>query len=180
MPLYLLEIRPETASRGAVESLIASVDEAARAATGEIVESRVTSSLDRIFAIVEAASADGLAAASRKLSGAASVAGPDEVRLVGAELSDVKASRPMADYLVEWDLPDGMDMETYLARKKANAPGYAKVPEVSFLRTYVREDMAKCLCLYDAPGEDTVLHAREAVDTPVDRLHSLDHGAPGQ
>ena len=30
--------------------------------------------------------------------------------------------------------------EQYLTRKKANAPKYAEVPEVSFLRTYVRED----------------------------------------
>ena len=30
-------------------------------------------------------------------------------------------------------------MEQYLTRKKANAPKYAEVPEVSFLRTYVRE-----------------------------------------
>jgi hypothetical protein len=69
-----------------------------------------------------------------------------------------------------------MDMDSYLARKKANAPRYADVPEVSFLRTYVREDMAKCLCFYDAADEDIVRRGRAAVDTPIDRLHALDSG----
>ena len=63
-------------------------------------------------------------------------------------------------------------METYLARKKANSPKYAQVPEVSFLRTYVREDTVKCLCFYDAPDEEAVVRAREAVSTPNDRLHA--------
>ncbi|MBF6247044.1 DUF4242 domain-containing protein, partial [Nocardia elegans] len=66
-----------------------------------------------------------------------------------------------------------IDMETYLARKKANSPKYADVPEVDFLRTYVREDMDKCLCFYDAPDEAAVRRARAAVSTPVDRLHAL-------
>ncbi len=65
-------------------------------------------------------------------------------------------------------------METYLARKKANSPKYANVPEVSFLRTYVREDMDKCLCFYNAPDEDAVVRARDAVSTPIDRIHSLE------
>jgi myo-inositol catabolism protein IolC len=64
-------------------------------------------------------------------------------------------------------------METYLARKKANSPKYAEVPEVSFLRTYVREDTIKCLCFYDAPDEASVKHAREVVSTPIDRIHKL-------
>jgi hypothetical protein len=105
---------------------------------------------------------------------ATEVSGPDEVRLVGADLESVKAARPAAGYLVEWDLPPELDMESYLARKKANAPRYADVPEVSFLRTYVREDMIKCLCFYDAPDEAAVRRARDAVSTPIDRLHGLD------
>jgi hypothetical protein len=67
-------------------------------------------------------------------------------------------------------------MESYLERKRAKAPRYADVPEVSFLRTYVREDMEKCLCFYDAPDEDVVRRGRAAVDTPIDRLHALDPG----
>ncbi len=94
----------------------------------------------------------------------------------GADLADVKAARPEAGYLVEWDFPADLDMDTYLANKKAKAPKYAEVPEVSFLRTYVREDMEKCLCLYDAPDEGIVRKARDAVSTPIDRLHELDQG----
>jgi myo-inositol catabolism protein IolC len=37
----------------------------------------------------------------------------------------------------------------------------------------VREDMVKCLCFYDAPDEEAVRRAREAVDTPIDRLTRL-------
>ena len=89
------------------------------------------------------------------------------------KLIDIKKLKKDADYLVEWDIPAEITMEQYLTRKKANAPKYAEVPEVSFLRTYVREDTAKCLCFYDAPDEDAVLRARKAVSTPIDRLFKL-------
>ena len=49
----------------------------------------------------------------------------------------------------------------------------SEVPEVSYLRTYVREDTAKCLCFYDAPDEEAVVRARKAVSTPIDRLFKL-------
>lgn len=84
--------------------------------------------------------------------------------------------RPGADdpgYLVEWDLPEGLDMETYLARKATRAPIYDTLDDVAFRRTYVREDMEKCLCLYDGGCEEDVIEARSAVDTPIDRLHHL-------
>lgn len=38
----------------------------------------------------------------------------------------------------------------------------------------MREDTVKCLCFYDAPDEDAVTRARQAVSTPIDRLHKLD------
>ncbi|ACY97030.1 DUF4242 domain-containing protein [Thermomonospora curvata] len=185
MSLYLLEIRIEPTDRPAVERLIADVAEAVRSAGGEVVESQVTGTFERIFTVVEAASAESVATAvtaavaEGRPPRSYAVTGPDEVRLVGADLEEVKAARPEAGYLVEWDLPAELDMESYLARKKANAPKYAEVPEVSFLRTYVREDMAKCLCLYDAPDEEAVRRARKAVQAPVDRLHALDGGHEG-
>ena len=86
--------------------------------------------------------------------------------LVGAELDDIKKLKKDADYLVEWDIPAEITMEQYLTRKKANAPKYAEVPEVSFLRTYVREDTAKCLCFYDAPDR------RRCRPRPQGRQHS--------
>ena len=64
-------------------------------------------------------------------------------------------------------------METYLARKKEKSPLYAEVPEVAFRRTYVREDLDKCLCFYDAPCVEDVERAREVVSAPIDRLHEL-------
>jgi hypothetical protein len=173
MSLFLLEFVPATAGRAAVDALLPAVDRAATAAGGTLIESQVTGAHDRVFAVVEAPDAGVLAGRFDGLPGVAGSAGPDEVRLVGADLGALKAARPSAGYLVEWDLPDGLDMDTYLARKKAKAPRYADVPEVSFLRTYVREDMAKCLCFYDAPGEEDVVRGRKAVDTPIDRLHTL-------
>ena len=97
-----------------------------------------------------------------------------DVRLVGAELSEIKALRPKGNYLVEWDLPEGLTMDTYLARKQEKTPLYAEVPEVSFLRTYVREDMVKCLCFYDGESEADVKRARDVVSAPIDRLHRIE------
>ncbi|HJE52495.1 MAG TPA: DUF4242 domain-containing protein [Tessaracoccus flavescens] len=164
MSLYLVELT----SAADAQSVLA--DLAATTAT-EFIEAQVTADASRIFAILEADSADDVAAAVAPLEAEAS--DPAEVRLVGADLSDIKAARPEAGYLVEWDIPSHIDMDTYLARKAEKTPLYDQVPEVSFLRTYVREDMAKCLCFYDAPDADAVVHARDVVSTPVDRLHAL-------
>lgn len=174
MSLYLYELVPARADRDGVAALLAEIDKAATASGGELIESQVTGGYDRVFTVVAADHADALAGLSAAgLTEAASSTGPDPVRLVGAELDELRAARPSAGYLVEWDLPAELEMDTYLARKKAKAPRYADVPEVSFLRTYVREDMAKCLCFYDAPDEDIVRKGRAAVDTPIDRLHAL-------
>ena len=92
---------------------------------------------------------------------------------VGTDLETIKAARPEAGYLVEWDIPAEIDMDTYLVRKKEKSPKYAEIPEVSFLRTYVREDADKCLCFYNAPDTDAVVRAREIVSTPISHLHEL-------
>ncbi|WP_298583318.1 DUF4242 domain-containing protein [uncultured Kocuria sp.] len=175
MSLHLLEIVPASASKDAVTQLIATVSEAVSAAGAEFIESQVTADHGRVFVIVEADSDEGLAPTVRTAAGdaATEVTGPDAVRLVGAELEDIKKLRGDAQYLVEWDIPAEITMEQYLARKKANSPKYAEVPEVSFLRTYVREDTAKCLCFYNAPDEASVERARQAVGTPFDRLFKL-------
>ncbi|WP_063065570.1 DUF4242 domain-containing protein [Nocardia violaceofusca] len=168
MSLYLYELVPTGAPGRTLDEFGALADKAG----GELIEAQVTSGSTRIFAIAEF---DGCAASAPAAAEvfAASVDGPHEVRLVGAALETLKAARPAAGYLVEWDIPAEIDMDTYLARKKANAPKYADVPEVDFLRTYVREDTAKCLCFYDAPDEAAVRRARAAVSTPIDRLHAL-------
>lgn len=174
MSLFLYEFVPVHTDREGVTALLAEIDKTAANAAGELIEFQVTGTHETVFAVVEATTADALGTEFTQLPSAARVTGPDEVRLVGADLAQLKAARPAAAYLVEWDLPAELDMETYLARKKEKAPRYADVPEVSFLRTYVREDMVKCLCFYDAPDEDVVRRGRAAVDTPIDRLHTLE------
>jgi hypothetical protein len=175
--LYLFEFVPAHTDRDGVAELLVEIDKAASTAGAELIESQVTAGHDRVFAVLQAgAGPEALAAelTAGRLESASVVVGPDLVRLVGADLGQLKAARPSAGYLVEWDLPAELSMDEYLARKKAKAPRYADVPEVSFLRTYVREDMAKCLCFYDAADEDIVRRGRAAVDTPIDRLHALD------
>ncbi|MHA3020853.1 DUF4242 domain-containing protein [Mycobacterium sp. BMJ-28] len=172
MTLYLYEITSDADDTAAVGQLLKALDTEIARGGGELIEAQVTAQSRRIFAIAEF-SADPAALDGAQLA-AATVAGPHQVRLVGADLAEVKAVRPQAGYLVEWDLPADLDMDSYLARKKANAPRYADVPEVQFLRTYVREDMDKCLCFYDAPDEAAVRRARDAVSTPIDRLYGLD------
>ena len=157
MALYLVELTPANPSKEEATALIETVN-SSLSHGAELIESENT------------AFGPDLAAA---IGERAAVAGPDAVRLVGAELDDIKKLKKDADYLVEWDIPAEITMEQYLTRKKANAPKYAEVPEVSFLRTYVREDTAKCLCFYDAPDEEAVVRARKAVSTPIDRLFKL-------
>ena len=170
MPLFLAEIRT-TAS---VESTLDRVREISAAVGADFVEAQVTADRSQVFAIIEAADetvGDHLRGALT--SAGVSVEALSAVRLVGADLAEIKANRPTSGYLVEWDLPDGLTMDAYLARKKEKSPLYAQVPETTFQRTYVREDMVKCLCFYDAPDAEAVLRARDVVSAPVDRLHEL-------
>lgn len=166
MSLYLVElILPPEGER---EPLFERIDAAAEASRGELIELQVSLDHGRLYAVIEHASGVALEAALRTEGVGSFVV--SEVRLVGPTLDEVKAARGDGGYLVEWDFPDDLEMDAYLARKKRNAPGYARVPETTFLRTYVCEDMTKCLCFYDAPSEEAVLRAREAVDTPVSRV----------
>ena len=171
--LYLYEIAPSAERRDQIDQIVKEFDSTTSAAGGELIEAQVSKGGVRIFAITEF---DGCAApeiAANSLH-AAELDGPHQVRIVGADIEDIKAVRPEAGYLVEWDIPAEIDMATYLTRKKEKSPLYADIPEVSFLRTYVREDTAKCLCFYNAPDEDAVRRARDIVSTPVSRLHQLD------
>lgn len=169
--LFLLELVPAHQTPDAVADALATLGTQAPRHGAELIEAQVTADRGRIFAIIEAPTSRD---AWRSAAGVdAEVSTPAPVRLVGADLDDIKAHRPEAGYLVEWDIPAHLDMDTYLARKKEKSPLYAEVPEVSFLRTYVREDLAKCLCFYNAPDADAVVRAREVVSTPIDRLHAL-------
>lgn len=173
MALYLIETATGTADRAEVEQLIGRIADVSRDIGGEFVEARVTADAKRLFAVVEHEA--GLETVTSGLTAAAlTVDDVAPVRLVGAELDEVKATASEGPrYLVEWDLPEDLDMETYLARKKAKSPRYAEVPETTFRRTYVREDLDKCLCFYDAGCQEDVYRAREVVAAPVDRFHEL-------
>ena len=168
MALYLVELTPANPSKEEATALIETVNSSLTHGA-ELIETQVSADHKIVFVCIEAFGPDLAAAIGER----ASIEGPDAVRLVGAELDDIKKLKKDADYLVEWDIPAEITMEQYLTRKKANAPKYAEVPEVSFLRTYVREDTAKCLCFYDAPDEEAVVRARKAVSTPIDRLFKL-------
>lgn len=174
MALYVVELTLDTANRSAVEDVLAAVSRQVVEAGSEVIESQVTRDLSRAYVVVEAGSCVNLRLDVARLPGVGAIIGPDEVRLVGADLEEIKRARNSANYLVEWDIPEDVGMDDYLARKKVRAPLYAQVPEVTFLRTYVREDTAKCLCFYDGPDESAVLRARAAVATPVSRLFPLD------
>lgn len=169
MPLFLTEISSPTD----VDALLAQVNDTVASAKGEVIEVQVTADRNQVFVIVETEDSGRIASALKGASISASDLAP--VRLVGASLDDIKAVRPSSGYLVEWDIPAGITMDQYLARKKEKSPLYAQVPETTFQRTYVREDMLKCLCFYDAPDEEAVVRAREVVSTPIDRLHKLDN-----
>jgi hypothetical protein len=169
--LFLVEVVPSDPTPEGAAALLHAVDTALSGAQAQLIEAQVTGDFGRIFAITEAETPASVADALAGIGG--EVSRPKPVRLVGADLESIKAARPEAGYLVEWDIPSHIDMDTYLARKKEKSPLYANVPEVAFLRTYVREDMAKCLCFYDAPDTDAVVRAREVVSTPIDRLHVL-------
>ena len=170
--LFLVEVVPTTQDAATALNTLAQLDTRVRDAGAQLIEAQVAEGGARIFAIIEAEHTGQVTEATEGLE-AAEVSDPALVRLVGAELDEIKAAKPEAGYLVEWDIPAHIDMDTYLTRKAAKTPLYANVPEVQFLRTYVREDMAKCLCFYNGPDEDAIKHARDVVSTPVDRLHAL-------
>jgi len=172
MVLYLSEIvsDPDDGSR-VLDDIAAEVS----AAGGVVIEFLVNRTGHRIFVVTESDRSDRLRGALElALQGRGHVDdGPVPVRLVGADLAELKTHTPKAGYLVEWDLPVELTMDDYLERKRVNSSRYADVPETRFLRTYVRKDLVKCVCLYDAPDEIYVHKARDAVQAPVDRVHSL-------
>jgi hypothetical protein len=136
-----------------------------------LIELQVSKDFSRSFFIIEGE--DQNAATDTLNAAGIPVELVKEVRLVGKELDDVKKNNDVVNYLVEWNIPENITMDAYLARKKKNSVHYQEVPEVAFSRTYVCEDMTKCLCFYDAPDEAAVKRAREAVQTPIDSITEI-------
>lgn len=170
MSLYLAEsvLPKDQRDRHIIEKLVADISDQAVSKESSLVEVQIANDLLRAFFIFESSSQS----VARELltQNGLSVTLVKPVRIVGQELEQIQNKAGQIRYLVEWNLPEGLTMEAYLSRKKQNSVHYAKVPEVSFQRTYVCEDLTKCLCFYDAPDEESVHKARQAVGAPVDAI----------
>lgn len=168
MSLYLVEGSTKLPLSEQIKVTLDRVAEAAIAHQSELIEAQVSEDLQRIFIILESPQPE-IAQQSAE-QGGLHVHLIKEVRLIGQDLTTVQARKGKANYLVEWNLPAGLTMEAYLKRKAEKSPLYAQVPDVKFERTYVCEDMSKCLCFYDSPDETTVKRARDVVGAPIDTL----------
>ncbi|WP_404408117.1 DUF4242 domain-containing protein [Jeotgalibacillus malaysiensis] len=173
MSLYLVESTLKTAisQKEDFEKEVSSLKSAFASQNINLIEVQVSKDFSRVFYIFEAEAADQLESLLKEHDLQIDLL--KEVRIVGKDLDEVKKEANNVNYLVEWNLPEDLTMDQYLARKKKNSVHYAEVPEVSFARTYVCEDMSKCLCFYDAPDEDAVKRAREAVNTPLDSITEI-------
>lgn len=173
MSLYLAE---SVLSKGAqerylFEKIVNEVITGLEDQKGDLIEVQAASDLSRAFFIIESDTRDNILGVFREVGIPITLI--KNVRLVGQELDVIRQNEIQVKYVVEWNLPEGLTMDKYLARKKEKSPLYAKVPESSFLRTYVCEDMTKCLCFYDAPDEQFVRKARDVVEAPVDSITEL-------
>jgi len=170
MALYLVEsvLNGVVKDQGEFEKKLADLQEELARKQAGLIEVQVSKDLTRAFFIVESQERDTVNESLRALG--IPVALLKQVRLVGKNLEEVKRQPDRVNYLVEWNLPENLTMEQYLDRKSKNSVHYAEVPEVSFSRTYVCEDMTKCVCFYQAPDEAAVRKAREAVKAPIDAI----------
>lgn len=173
MGLYLVEaaLNGIVGSKEALDQKASELQEVLSSKEAALIELQVSKDFSRSFFIVEANEEE--TASSVLKDAGIPVELVKEVRLVGDELEKVKQQKDVVNYLVEWNIPEDITMDQYLARKKKNSVHYEEVPEVSFARTYVCEDMSKCLCFYDAPDEAAVKRAREAVSTPIDSITEI-------
>lgn len=166
MNLYLVESQVNGWNPSQLEEHLQKIEPHA-----ELLEAQASEQDARLYVIL-LASDEGAARTAFEQSGLTAQL-VKQVRLVGQDIDTVRQRKAQANYLVEWNLPAGLTMEAYLKRKAEKSPLYAQVPEVKFERTYVCEDMSKCLCFYDSPDEQTVLKAREVVGAPVDHLTTI-------
>ncbi|TKI72737.1 DUF4242 domain-containing protein [Lysinibacillus mangiferihumi] len=169
MGLFLVESTVSEVSNK--EQFAALVERVGQAQAVTVIEVQVAKDFSRAYFILEAN--EEVQATSALTAQNIQTDLVKEVRLVGKELDEVKTNQEVVNYLVEWEIPAEITMDQYLARKKKNSVHYEEVPEVHFSRTYVCEDMTKCLCFYDAPDEAAVKRAREAVQTPITSLTEL-------
>jgi len=172
MSLYLVEsILSGVSNKEGFEKKVAELEAAIAEKNVNLIEIQVSKEFTRTFFIFETEERNDVTESLREVGLAITLI--KAVRLVGKDLEDVKKEKEKVNYLVEWNLPENLTMDAYLERKTTNSVHYAEVPEVAFSRTYVCEDMTKCLCFYDAPNESTVKKAREAVKAPIDTITEI-------
>lgn len=176
MTLFLVEAELTAADRAQAAAAVTAIAAAYAAGGARLVEAQVPASHSRAFLILEGDACAELALDAAEMAGVSALGAAVPVRIVGATVDGVRAHGADAGYLVEWDIPEEITMEQYLASKAKKSPLYETLDDVTFLRTYVREDTQKCLCFYNADSEAAVRRAREAVDTPITRLHELGGG----
>lgn len=173
MSLFLIEsiLNGVVKEKGEFEQKVTQIREGLENKNGSLIEVQVAKDLSRAFFIIESEERGAVNESLRELSIPVTLI--KSVRLVGQELEEVKKQAEKVNYLVEWNLPENLTMDAYLERKSQNSVHYDEVPEVHFSRTYVCEDMTKCLCFYDSPDESTVKKAREVVKAPIDSITEL-------
>jgi len=176
MSLFLFEttFAESARSKEEVKEKVSKIQARLKEVDASVIEVQIAKDLSQSFLIIE--TKDQAAVETVIEEEGITVELSKEVRLIGEDLEDVKQQKDVVNYLVEWNLPENLTMEQYLNRKEKNSVRYAEVPEVTFARTYVCEDMTKCLCFYDAPNQETVERAREVVSAPIDSITELgDH-----
>lgn len=172
MSLYLVEsILSGIHNKEGFEKKVKELEAVITQKNVHLIEIQVSKEFTRTFFIFETEERNAVVESLREVGLAITLI--KAVRLVGKDLEEVKKEKESVNYLVEWNIPENVTMDAYLARKQKNSVHYAEVPEVSFSRTYVCEDMTKCLCFYDAPDESAVKKARKAVDTPIDTITEI-------
>lgn len=171
MALFLIEIPLETHDEAGLEARLDELVQKLQSEGGDLVEAQVGQEAGQVYLIVDAPQSEVGQAAVESVG--FTVDQTKEVRLVGQDVERAKETSGKANYLVEWNLPAGLSMERYLQRKAEKSPLYEQVPEISFERTYVCEDMTKCLCFYNSPDEETVTKARSVVEAPIDKLSTV-------
>src|SRR5690625_1905455 len=174
MSLFLVETTLQEAdrSKAIIEQKIKTIEASLQENGLSLIEAQVAKDYSYAFFIVETDNESQLAPIIEKEN--VHVALTKQVRLIGEDIDGVKRQKDKVNYVVEWNLPEHLTMEQYLARKEKNSVHYQEVPEVSFARTYVCEDMTKCLCFYDEPDQSSVEKAREAVQAPIDAITELE------
>ena len=112
MALYLIELTPVTASKDEATALIETVSNSLSEGA-ELIETQVSADHKLIFAIIESENTAFAPALNAAIGERASVVGPDEVRLVGAELDDIKKLKKDAA------VPDSQEGERTQVRRGA-------------------------------------------------------------